>query len=162
MFRASRLVSLEVCTRMSGVYFTLRLPPGNARWKNEENKFTEFWSPGWEIQWKLQNHCKCARWSMCMSWSLGGQSGHLKGQKVNPCHWIYIWTHLYLIRRWICTVDWVSRLFPDWLTTWLTVHVTDFFESSRDYNFYSKWVPLNINSICYILYTKWRVLIYTI
>ena len=39
---ASRWVTLDVCTRMSGVYFTLRLPRGNARWKNEENKFTEF------------------------------------------------------------------------------------------------------------------------
>ena len=35
---ASRWVSLDVCTRMSGVYFTLRLPRGNAREKNEEKK----------------------------------------------------------------------------------------------------------------------------
>ena len=104
----------------------------------------------------FQSHCHRHSESTGVNW------GHSKGHRVKPSHWIDVWTHLYLIRRWICMVDWVSRLFPDWVTTWLTVHVTDFFESSRDYNFYSKWVPLNINSICYILYTKWRVLIYTI
>ena len=38
VFWASRWVSLDVCTRMSDVYFSLRLPRGNARWKNEEKK----------------------------------------------------------------------------------------------------------------------------
>ena len=39
---ASRWVSLYICTRMFGFYFTLCLPPGNARWKNEAKKSTEF------------------------------------------------------------------------------------------------------------------------
>ena len=30
---ASHWVSLDICTRMFGFYFTLCLPPGNARWK---------------------------------------------------------------------------------------------------------------------------------
>ena len=39
---ASHWVSLDICTRMLGVYFTLRLQPGNARWKNEAEKSPEF------------------------------------------------------------------------------------------------------------------------
>ena len=39
---ASRWVFLDICRRMFGVYFTLCLPPGNARWKNEEKKSPEF------------------------------------------------------------------------------------------------------------------------
>ena len=42
VFWASRWVSLDVCTRMSVVYFTLRLPRGNARWKNEEKNPLNF------------------------------------------------------------------------------------------------------------------------
>ena len=55
---ASRWVSLDVCTRMSDVYFTLRLPRGNARWKNEEKKFTEFCHfpiLSWRTQFYLAN-----------------------------------------------------------------------------------------------------------
>ena len=44
VFWASRWVSLDVSTGMSGVYFTLRLPRRNARWKNEEKKSPEFWT----------------------------------------------------------------------------------------------------------------------
>ena len=39
---ASRWVFLDICRRMFGVYFTLCLPPGNARWKNEEKTSPEF------------------------------------------------------------------------------------------------------------------------
>ena len=39
---ASRWVFLDICRRMFGVYFTLCLPPGNARWKNEAKKSPEF------------------------------------------------------------------------------------------------------------------------
>jgi len=39
---ASRWVSLGICTRMFGVYFTLCLPPGNAGWKTEAKKSPEF------------------------------------------------------------------------------------------------------------------------
>ena len=39
---ASLWLSLDICTRMFGVYFTLCLPLGNARWKNEAKKSPEF------------------------------------------------------------------------------------------------------------------------
>ena len=39
---ASRWVFLDICRRMFGVYFTLCLPLGNARWKNEAKKSPEF------------------------------------------------------------------------------------------------------------------------
>jgi len=42
VFWESRWVSLDLCTRMLGFYFTLCLPPGNARWKNEAEKSPEF------------------------------------------------------------------------------------------------------------------------
>ena len=45
---ASRWVFLDICRRMFGVYFTLCLPPGNARWKNEEKNPLNFVrSPFW-------------------------------------------------------------------------------------------------------------------
>ena len=45
--------SLDVCTIITGVYFTLCLPPVNAWWKNEENPLSFVISPNFSILNKI-------------------------------------------------------------------------------------------------------------